>query len=315
MTLNSTARLARHAAITAIGVFALTALAACSGDSTSAGTAKVSVLLTDAPGDVKVAVVTISEIDLQGSGGSHVLMNTPVTTDLLTLAQSTAQLVKDAVVPAGTYTQLRFVITGGYIEVENTDGTTSIYASSPTYSGLPVGAQVAGSLQMPSIAQSGIKVNLPSGSGTLSASANVFLVDFNVAQSFGQAAGGSGAWAMHPVITATDFEVTGGLTVQLQVDPSVTMPMVNGSALTLGDFTAVVTASDNSTKNVALTDAGSGVFQAQFPFLAPGSYSVSFAAPTGVSFTTTPAVPATATVSSGQTTTSAFTLTAASVTP
>jgi hypothetical protein len=315
MRLNSSAGLARCVTITALGLFSLGALASCSGDSTSAGTSKVSVLLTDAPGDVKAAVVTISEIDLQGSGGSQVLMTSPVTTDILTLANSTAQLVKDAVVPAGTYAQLRFVITGGYIEVENADGTTSIYASSPTYSGLPAGAQVAGTLQMPSFALSGLKVDLPGGSTTLGGSAKVYLVDFNVAQSFGQAAGGAGQWVMHPVVKATDFELTGGLTVQLQVDPTVTMPLVNGSALALADFTAVVTASDASTSSVALTDAGNGTFQANFPFLAPGSYSVNFTAPTGVSFTTTPNAPATVSVTSGQSTTAAFTLTAATVTP
>src|SRR6185437_2203526 len=160
MTLRLFALLARRSAIAMMGIFVLGTIAACS-DSTASGSSKVSVLLTDAPGDVKAAVVTMSEIDLQGSGGTHVLMSTPVTTDLLTLAQSTAQLVNGAVVPAGNYEQLRFVITGGYIEVDNGDGTTSIYASSPTSSGLPSGAQVAGTLQMPSLAQSGIKVNLP----------------------------------------------------------------------------------------------------------------------------------------------------------
>jgi len=314
MTLRSFALLARRAAIATMGIVVLGALAACS-DSTASGSSKVSVLLTDAPGDVKAAVVTISEIDLQGSGGTHVLMNTPVTTDLLTLAQSTAQLVNGAVVPAGTYAQLRFVISGGYIEIDNGDGTSSIYASSPSYSGLPAGAQVTGNLQMPSIAQSGIKVNLPAGSGTLASSEKVYLVDFNVAQSFGHVAGASGQWVMHPVIAASDFETTGGLTVQLQVDPSVTMPTVNNSPLTLADFTAVLTASDASTQSVALTDAGSGAFHAEFLFLAPGSYSVTFTAPSGVTFTTSPVVPATAAVSSGQTTTAAFTLTAATVTP
>ena len=312
--LTTNTRFVRHAAAVAVGLFGLVALAAC-GDSTAAGSSKVSVLLTDAPGDVKAAVVTISEIDLIGSGGTHVLMSTPYTTDLLTLAQTTGQLVKDAVVPAGKYTQLRFVITGGYIEIANCADGSSFYASSPTYSGLPVGAQVVGELQMPSFAESGIKVNLPSGSSTLTSSGVVYLVDFNVAQSFGHATGSSTGWVMHPVITATDFEVTGALTVQMHVDPSVTMPLVNGTPLTLADFSAVVTAPDNSTRLLALVDAGNGVFQAQFPFLAPGSYTVNFAAPTGVSFSTTPGVPATATMSSGAPTTAAFTLTAASVTP
>src|SRR5256885_5744283 len=192
MRLHSTARLARRASITALALLTLGVLTSCSSDSTSSGTTKVSVLLRDATGDVKAAVVTISEIDLQGSGGSQVLLNAPVTVDLLTLASSTSQLVKDAVVPSGTYAQLRFVITGAYIAVENSDGSTSIYASSPDYAGLPSGAEVAGALQMPSFGQSGLKVDLPAGSATLGGAAKVYLVDFNVAQGFGHSAGASG---------------------------------------------------------------------------------------------------------------------------
>lgn len=312
---HSFARVARSVSIIALALLTLGTLASCGSDATSAGTTKVSLLLTDAPGDVKAAVVTISEIDLQGSGGSQVLMNTPVTVDLLTLAGSTSQLVKDAVVPSGTYAQLRFVITGAYIAVENADGGTSIYASSADYSGLPPGAQVAGMLQMPSFGQSGLKVNLPPGSATLGGSAKILLIDFNVAQSFGQVAGASGQWDMHPVIKATDFQLTGGLTVQLQADPALTMPTINGTPLTLGDFTAVVTASDASTSSVALSDAGGGIFEAQFPFLPSGSTSVNLTAPAGVTFTTTPAIPATVNIASGQPTTVTFTLSAASATP
>ena len=120
---------------------------------------------------------------------------------------------------------------------------------------------------------------------------------------------------MHPVVKATDFELTGGLTVQLQVDPSLTLPMVNGVPLTLADFSAVVKASNATTVQQALTSTGGGVFQAQFPFLAPDSYGVSFIAPTGVSFTTTPGTPAPVSVVSGQTTTATFTLTTATLGP
>ena len=308
-------RALRCAATAAAATMLLGALAACGSDSTSSGTGRISLLLTDAPGDVKAAVVTISEIDLQGSGGTTVLMNTPVTTDLLSLANSTAQLVTDAVVPAGRYAQLRFVVTGAYIEVENADGGTSIYASSPDYAGLPSGAVVAGALQMPSFGESGLKVDLPDGSVTIGSSEKILLVDFNVAQSFGQVAGASGQWVMHPVVKATDIQFSGGLTVQMTQDAALTMATLNSAPLTLDQFSAVITASDNSTKTLALTDAGNGVFQAQFQYLAPGSYTVNFTAPTGVSFTTNPTVPATATVTSGEVTTSAFTLTAASVAP
>jgi len=297
------------------GSLALGTIASCGGATTAGGAPRFSVRLTDAPGDVKAAVVTIAEIDLQGSHGSTVLMNTPVTTDLTTLAGSTAELVSDAVVPPGTYAQLRFVITGAYIKVDNGDGTSSIYASSPDYAGLPSGAHVTGTLQMPSFGQSGLKVNLPASVATLTSGEKVVLVDFDVSQSFGHAAGQSGTWVMHPVVKATDFEVTGGLTVNVTLDPSVTMPTVNGTALTLADFSAVLTAGDNSTTQVALTDAGNGTFTAAFPFLAPGDYSLTFTAPTGVTFTTSPTVPATEHIASVQTATSSFTVTAVALSP
>ena len=38
------------------------------------------------------------------------------------------------------------MITGAYIAVDNGDGSTSIYASSPDYAGLPSGAVVSGAI-------------------------------------------------------------------------------------------------------------------------------------------------------------------------
>lgn len=205
---SSTGRLRPFVAAAAVVLGALAPLTGCS-DSTSAGNAKLSVMLTDAPGDVKAAVVTIDEIYLQGSG-RVVLMDQPVTTDLLTLADSTTDLVKDAVVPAGSYGQLRFVVSGAYVEVDNGDGTTSIYATSSDYAGLPEGAQVAGTLQTPSFDTSGLKVNLPDGALHLAAEdGKILLVDFDVSQSFGQEAGDSGTWVMHPVLNATDLQSAG----------------------------------------------------------------------------------------------------------
>lgn len=308
------ARLRPVAVAAAIALGAVAPLTGCS-DSTGSGNASVSLLLTDAPGDVKAAVVTISEIYLQGSG-RVVLMDSTVTTDLLTLADSTAELVKDAVVPAGTYAQLRFVITGAYIEVENEDGTTSIYATSPDYAGLPEGAQVAGTLQTPSFDASGFKVTTPGGALHLDADAHVLLVDFDVSQSFGHEAGDSESWVMTPVLEATNIETTGGATVTLQTGPSVTLPIVNDTAITLADFKAVLTASDQSTAEAAFTDEnGDGTYEASFGFLAAGSYTVSIAGPAGVTFTTDPAGPVTLDVGSGGDASAAFTITAATVAP
>jgi hypothetical protein len=271
----------------------------------------MSIMLKDAPGDVKKAVVTISEIGLEGSGGEVVLLDTAVTTDLLTLADSTAELVHDGIVPAGHYSQLRFVISGAYIEVDDGDGTSTIYASSPDYAGLPADAQVGGTLQMPSLGQSGLKVTLPGGAVSIDGDSRVMLVDFDVSQSFGHEAGGSGMWVMHPVVHATDFATTGGITVTLTEGADVTMPTVNGSTLGLGDFSAVLTTDGAAPDTAAFTDDGTGAFAAHFPFEPAGIYSVDVIAPSGVTFTTDPSHPATATLSSGGSDTTAFTLTGA----
>ena len=282
--------------------------AACADSSTgNAADGRITVLLKDAPGDVKAAVVTISQVYLQGSaegddpGSRVILRDTPITTDLLTLANSTAELVKDGVVPAGTYGQLRFVITGGYVEVDNGNGTTSIFASSPNYAGLPQGATVAGALQMPSYATSGLKVNLPGGSVKLDAEQTVVLVDFDVSRSFGKEAGASSRWVMSPVLTATELAFSGSAKVTLTKDAALTLPTINGTAVTLGQFKATLTKSGGTPTELPLTDADNdGTFEADFKYVAPGDYSVDFVAPAGITaFTTTPAHPATVTVTSG----------------
>jgi hypothetical protein len=285
-----------------IAALAPTLLLACGGGQ---GTGRISLLLTDAPADFKAAVVTITEIDLVGSGGTTVLSNTKVTTNLLTLANDTVQLVDSAVVQPGTYSQLRFVITGGYVEVVQPDGSSIIYASSPDYEGLPEGAVVGGTLRMPSYAESGLKVDL--GSLNVGTESKVLLVDFDVSQSFGHVAGASGAWVMHPVMTATELQLSGTVNVTLKLAPEVTLP----APATLGQFSAVLTNLAGSAKTLALTDAGGGAFGASFKFLLPGSYTLGFTAPGALSFTTSPAVPAPVTVAPGQATEADFVLTSA----
>ncbi len=285
----------------------LALLAGCggaAGGSSTSGTGRFSLLLKDAPAGFQAAVVTIAEIDLVGSSGTLVLSTTPTTTDLLTLSNDVARLVDAAVVPAGTYTQLRFVITGGYVQVGG-----EIFASSPTYAGLPPGAAVTGVLRMPSYAQSGLKVDLPGGGVTIGSEEKIVVVDFNVSQSFGHEAGASGAWVMHPVCTATEVEFTGSLHVTLALGPQVSLP----AGTTLASFEAVVTpAAGGEAVSAPLADEGNGTFGVVVQFLAPGDYQVSFTAPATIaSFTTAPAVPATATVMSAQSTSATFLLTGA----
>ena len=299
---------------TSVNLFAAFALAivgaACAEPTGNAANGKITVLLKDAPGDIKTAVVTISQIYLQGGESDDassrvILRDTPVTTDLLTLVDSTTELVKDATIPAGTYAQLRFVITGAYIEVDNGDGTTSIFASSPTYAGLPAGASVKGTLQTPSYSTSGLKVTVPGGI-TIS-DQTVLLVDFDVAQSFGKQAGGQ--WVMSPLLKGTDMGNTGSLTVTLAKDAALTLP----GAVTLGQFKASLTnTATSTTQEIALTDANSdGVFEGKLRYVVSGSYNLDFVAPAGItSFTTTPAHPTPLSITAGSATTHAAVLNA-----
>ncbi|MHA7632223.1 DUF4382 domain-containing protein [Corallococcus sp. M7] len=290
----------RHLTSTLLMATGLLFLAACGND-----TARVTLKLTDAPGDgIEKAVVTISKVYLKGSvdgdedgKGDVVLLSEPVTTDLLTLANDTADLVKDAEVPAGTYKELRFVITGGYIQVKQ-DGTSRIFATSANYEDLPEGAQVDGDLHMPSASSSGLKVKFDKDADVTITSDDdqkVILVDFDVAQSFGKEAGNSGRWVMRPIIKGADMEFSGNVEVTLEAG-SVSLPM---GLPQLGSFSAVLINADGSRETLAFTASTGTTYVADFKYLLPGTYQVDLVGPEGVSFTTDISRPATATVSSG----------------
>ena len=275
------------------------------------GPATVTIRLQDAAGDIRAAVVTISEVYLQGTGGRTVLRNTPCTVDLVSLATTSTVLLENVQVDAGSYGELRFVVTGAYIAVEQAGGGTRIFASTPDYSGLPPGAVVDGTLQMPSFGTSGLKVQLPDGMLTVPASGVVSLVvDFDVAQSFGHQAGNSGKWVMHPVITATNVTQGTTLTVTLVLGAGVTLP----AGVTLGDFAATLAAAsapDQGLASVAFSSDAGGSYKAALGFVAPGSYLVNLVVPGTVGgVTVSPSVPYAYTAVAGPGTTLALTVTA-----
>ena len=272
----------------------------------------LTLLLTDAPGDFLSAVVTISEIYFQGEGGRIELLDEPVTTDLLDLRNAYATIVQGADVPPGSYTQLRAVITGAYIEVEAAGGSR-IFASSRDYAGLPAGAPVDGDLHMPSWGSSGLKIGMPGGRLEVGEGQTIVLIDFNVEDSFGHEAGRSGRWIMSPRLTATNVTFGGFVRARLQLASGVTLPNVGGQPVTLAAATAELTsATGGATQQIHLTDADAdGVFEALFPGLAPGDYLLDFTAPAGLVLTYAPSPPRALTVLSNQTTTETVTVTSA----
>lgn len=253
-------------------------LGACDDNPTGDDAGTISMLLTDAPGDFTRAVVTIDRIELIGdeddddSGANIVLRDEPYTGDLLELSNDVAELVDGAVVPGGAYHQIRFVISGGCIEVETEDGS-EIYASDGY---IECGA-ADGDLHMPSFGSSGLKITLPAGF-RISGDDRIVLVDFDVAESFGRQAGNSGRWVMHPVVHATEIVTSGSLQVSLTVADSVTLPRT----LTADSFSVRLNEEAPITVNGGL---------ATFNFLVPGTYSLQLVTPDGVSVTTDPALP------------------------
>jgi len=148
--------------------------------------------------------VTISEVSLVGSGGTQVLSGTPTTVDLLTLAASAMTLVQDVEVPSGSYSQLRFKITGACLAVEDGSGGSEVYATAD-FDATLCGTAPAQQLQAPSFASSGLKVTTTGDALELTGPEKIVLVDFDVTQSFGHEASG---WVMHPVITGATLEAT-----------------------------------------------------------------------------------------------------------
>jgi hypothetical protein len=254
----------------------------------SDGTARVSLTLTDAPGDVEAAWVEIGEIYLQGGGnqGQTMLLEEGVADglgliELTELAGTTLDLIDDVEIAAGNYGQLRFVIEGAVLETEEGE----VFTFNATH---PLGTPSTGSLTCPSCSQTGIKVLLPGEVADLEAGAHLLVLDFDVSQSFGRAAGQSGQWVMSPVIRAAELGFSGAVTGTVDVErdtdgaPLVTIPEC--PAGTPRDLTAFVpeavaqTLVDDLGEPVTSTTAVASDGSFSFAFLHPDEYDLGFVA-------------------------------------
>jgi len=264
---------------------AVVALGACDSNGPD-GPGSMSILLTDAPGDVEQAVVTIERIELVGgSGGPHVLRDTPWTGELTELTNEFVTLVDGAIIPQGNYSQLRIVISEACIAVEDAEGAYEVYASNESIA-VECEGTLTGDLQMPSFEQTGIKV-IFQGAIEVGGDQTILLIDFNVEESFGKLAGGSEQWVMDPTIHG--IEITFSASVNLTVD------LATGVALadppTFVDFTASLDGEE-----LALEADGT----ASFLYVVPGDYQLDLIPPAGWTITTTPTLPLDLTVWSGE---------------
>lgn len=189
------------ALLTAASLILTLGAAACSSDDPAlpgAEEARLTVRLTDAPGDVAAVWVEITRIYLQGNEGAVDLLDEP--TDLIELTElvgTSEVLAEDVEVDPGAYGQLRFVLGGAVLEAE--DGTVYSLDGAEHPDGLPA----TGELHCPSCQQSGLKVILPGDEFELEGGETTVTLDFDVSESFGHRAGNSGRWIMRPTIHGT----------------------------------------------------------------------------------------------------------------
>lgn len=296
-------------------VMAALALGACE-DSTSGpnGDGSLTIQLTDAPGDLAEAWIKINEFvligddsDTSSAGRIELAPEADGYINLLTLAGGKVlEIVDDADVPEGAYTELRLVLDEAYVRLK--DGRVFATAGAE----LPAGVTSAGTLKCPSCSQSGFKVKFPSGGFSVGDN-SVVLLDFDVSQSFGHEAGKSGQWIMHPVLRATAQTVRlGTIRGNVALAQGVTLPACGTQTSTLGLFKPrAVMGTDTLT---GVTDT-LGVYRIANAM--PGTYALS--AINDISYTngdtltfTTTVNPATVTVAQGDSVSAAYQITAAS---
>lgn len=237
-------------------------LAGCDDGATGSDTSNLSLQLTDQPSpDLQRAWVEITEIELQGTAGSTVLMDQ--STDLIELTQlvdRTEELVSDVAVSSGEYSQLRIVIGAAAVEAGD-----KLYSHGGAAGELGMGKD--GDLQCPSCTETGIKVNLPDGSLTLETESKIILLDFDVAQSYGRQAGASGMWVLNPLIRTSEIGVTGTVAGTVGAADGVTFPTCGGDGTGVEDFVP------------ELQDPASGDVVASGDVAPDGSYAIQFLNP------------------------------------
>jgi hypothetical protein len=265
-------------------------LCGCTGPADDNSQSQLSLKATGSTGieatadsDIVAAVMTIDEIRLLPSPeqtlDSVVLLDDSTVVDMTGLAEMTTDLVKRSPIPAGRYQEIRFIVSGAYIQVAG-DG---VYLT-PGYGEVPWGLPVAGELTAPSLGRSGLKVKLDrpleAGPGYPS---QTWLLRFDVAESFGHPAGDL-KWVMHPVIFATPVDSTASIAVA-----------VDTRSLTDTDkrFTVRLDDANNHPESRVNVYASEGNATAEMPYLLPaaGPYRLSLETLDGTGILTDPPLP------------------------
>jgi hypothetical protein len=271
----------------------LIGLSACGGgDGGISGTGVMRLSLTDAPAcgydEVNITVERVrvhqaSDAPEAGPGWSEVVLNPPLSVDLLTLNNGVLAELGQTALPAGRYTQMRLVL------ARNTG------ANPLANSVVPTGGSER-PLTTPSAQQSGLKLNVD-----LQVQPDQladFVIDFDACKSVVRA-GNSGQYLLKPVVSVIPLLSDAGQRVSGHVDPAIalstttvsvqqggvpvraTAPLPDGRfelyPVPAGDYELVISAAGRVTAVMTgvpvQTTAPTTVNQASFAFLPPTSAS------------------------------------------
>lgn len=197
--LSSTSRFVLALAVVLSGALALVGCDTVGTADTDGESGQLTVLLTDAPGDITKAEVTIERVSVVPTsdsasgdaeeGGIEVMSEDSMTVDLLTLQDSVTTMLGEISIPEGDYSQIRLVTAQeATVEYEASDGTTK-----------------SADLMLPSADETGIKINFNEFSIDDSEDEVEITLDFNVEESFVQA-GQAGKYIFKPVVHAESIE-------------------------------------------------------------------------------------------------------------
>jgi hypothetical protein len=163
--------------------------ASCKKDSsTSTGTARVTVKLTDAPGAYDAVILSVKQVVIHSSGGEKTVDVNGTPIDILRFRNGKDTLLAGVDVPAGRLQEVRLVL-------NNTGNRVVING-------------VSYDLNTPSGQTSGVKLKVQDD--LTSGIAYTLLLDFDAAQSI--VTTGNGKYNLKPVIRAIPAAVSGALT-------------------------------------------------------------------------------------------------------
>jgi hypothetical protein len=235
------------------------------------GTTRLTVLLTDAPTDyIEAAMVDIGAVVLVPADGSpHITLSDDGTdgpVNLLELQDAATEVLAEAEIEAGSYTQLRLIVESASVTLKDpytfTDGSTEK------------------ALKVPSGAQTGIKLLLGAGDGEgdepleIPAGDLALVVDFDVSQSFviqGNPLTPAGIHGMlfKPTLRVVVLDVAGSIAGTVSTDLDSTL---------VDSLEVTATPTDEGLVEAYQTSTATGRTRADgtytLPFVVPGEYVV-----------------------------------------